>query len=91
MSFEHICAVEALLGRAAGAWTETAHHGSLVVRQGVSVLVVFAREAFGVVLASWDRAFLRALILVCEHVRLEVLEVSATRWVWTEAFARLVR
>jgi len=90
MSFEHICAVEALLGRAARAWTETADHGSLVVCQSVSVLVVLARKAFSVVLARRDRTLLRALILVCEHVRLEVLEVSATRRVRAETFIGLV-
>jgi len=90
MSFEHICAVEALLSRAARTWTETTHHSSLVVRQSVSVLVVLSCEALGVVFASRDRTFLRTLILVCEHVRLEIFEVPAARRVWAEAFVGFI-
>jgi hypothetical protein len=90
MSLEHICAVEALLGRAARAWAETTYHGSFVVRQCVPVLVVLARETLGVVFASRDRTFLWALVLVCEHVRLEILEVPATCGVWAEAFVGFV-
>ena len=90
MPLEDIRTVEALLSRAARAWTETAYHGSLVVRQCVAVLVVLAREAFGVVFASRDRTLLRALILVCEHVCLEVLEVPSTCGVWAEALVGLV-
>jgi hypothetical protein len=86
VSLEHICAVEALLSRAAGAWTESADHSSLVVRQGMPVLVILAGEALSVILASRDRTLLRALVLVCEHVRFEVLEVPAARGVWAEAF-----
>lgn len=90
MSLEHVRTVEALLGRAARAWAEPAYHGSLVVCQCVPVLVVLAREALCVVLASRDRAFLWALVLVCEHVRLKVLEVPATCGVWAEAFVGFV-
>ena len=90
MSLEHIRSVEALLSRAAGAWAETAHHGSLVMCQCVAVLVVLARETFGVVFARRDRTLLGALILVCEHVRLEVLEVPATCGVWAEAFVGFI-
>jgi hypothetical protein len=91
MSLEHVRTVKALLGRAARAWAETAYHGSLVVRQCVPVLVVLACEALSVVFASRDWTFLWALILVCEHVRLEVFEVPATCGVWAEAFVGLVR
>jgi hypothetical protein len=91
MPLEHVRTVEALLGRAARAWTETTYHGSLVVRQCVPVLVVLASKAFCVVFASRDGTFLWALVLVCEHVRLEVLEVPATCGVWAEAFVGFVR
>jgi hypothetical protein len=43
-----------------------------------------------VVFASRDWTFLWTLVLVCEHVRLEVLEVPATCGVWAEAFVGLV-
>ena len=90
MPLEDIRTVKALLSRAARAWTETAYHGSLVVCQCVAVLVVLAREAFSVVFASRDRTLLGALILVCEHVCLEVFEVPATCRVWAEALVGLV-
>lgn len=78
MSLEDVRAVEALLGRRAGARAEAAHHGPLVVGQGVAVLVVFASEALGVVLTGDDRTFLRPFGLVGEHVGLQVLEDAAT-------------
>ena len=90
MSLEYVRTIEALLSRATGAWAEAAYHGSLVVRQCVPVLVVLAREALSVVFASRDRTFLWALVLVCEHVRLEVLEVPATCGVWAEAFVGFI-
>jgi hypothetical protein len=91
MPLEDVCAIEALLGRAARAWAEATHHSAFVVRQCVSVLVVLAGETFSVVLASWDRALLRALVLMCEHVRLEVLEVPTACGIWAKAFAGFVR
>lgn len=90
MSLEDVCAVEALLRRAARARAERTDHRPLVVRQGVSVLVVFACETFGVVLAGWDGALLWPLVLVSEHVRFEVFEVSAACRVRAEAFAGFV-
>lgn len=53
--------------------------------QGVSILVILASESLGVVLASLNRTLLRTLILMREHMGLEVLEdltavgVSATK------------
>ena len=91
MSLEHIRAIEALLGRTARPWTEAADHGSFVMCQGVTILVVFPCKAFGVVFACRDRTFLRTLILVCEHVRLEIFEVPAARRVWAEAFVGFIR
>lgn len=90
MSLEDVCAVEALLRRAARARAERTDHRPLVVRQGVSVLVVFACETFGVVLAGWDGALFWPLVLVSEHVRFEVFEVSAACRVRAEAFAGFV-
>jgi hypothetical protein len=90
MSLEDVCAVKALLRRASRTGAEAAHHRSFVMRQGVSVLVVFAGEALGVVLAGRDGALFRPLVLVGEHVRFEVFEVSAARRVRAEALAGFV-
>ena len=68
MSLEDISTVEAFLGGRPRAWTEVAHHGALVVRQSVTILVVFAREAFLMVFTSDDRAFLRSFGLMCQHM-----------------------
>lgn len=75
---EDIGAVERLLRSRAGSRTETAHHGTLVVSQGVAVLVVLASEALDVILAGLDGTLLGSLVLVGEHVCLEVLEDLAT-------------
>ena len=90
MSLEDIGTVEALLGRATTTRAETAHHGAFVVGEGVSVLVVFTSESLDVVFARRDRAFLRAFVLVCEHMRLEVLDMSAAGGDRAEAFVRVV-
>ena len=93
---EDIGAVKGLLRGRAGTRAETAHHSSLVVGEGVTILVVpefrlvssclpvrmpvlilLACEALNVIFASDDRALLRPLALVSEHVRLEILEVLA--------------
>lgn len=78
MSLEDIGSIEALLCCTPTSRTETTHHCALVMGQGVSVLVILASEAFDVVFASWNRALLGTLLLVREHVRLEVLDMSAT-------------
>lgn len=44
----------------------------------MSVLVIFASETFDMIFASRNWALLRALVLVSEHVRLEILDMSAT-------------
>ena len=54
------------------------------------VLVVFAGKAFGVVLAGRDWTLFWPLVLVSEHVRFEVFEVSAACRVWAETFAGLI-
>jgi hypothetical protein len=90
MSLEDVCAVETLLRRAAGARAEGTDHRPLVVSQSVSVLVVLAGEAFGVILAGRDWALFGPLVLVSEHVRLEVLEVSAACSVRAETFAGFI-
>ena len=68
MSLEDISAVERLLSRRTGPRTETADHGTLVVCQGMSVLVILPCETLKVIFASSDRALLWSLILVSEHV-----------------------
>ena len=80
MTLEYIRAVKALLGRRAGAGTETANHRPLIMRQSMAVLVILSRKAFPVVVASGDWALLRALKLMSKHVRLKVLECLATVW-----------
>jgi hypothetical protein len=82
MPLEDIGAVERLLSRGTGSRTETAHHCSLVVGQGVSVLVVLAREALDVVIARLNWALFGAFRLVRQHVRLQVLEGLTTVGVW---------
>jgi len=78
MSLEDICAVETLLTRTTTARTEPANHCSFIVSQCVPVLVVFAGEPLDVVVTGWNRALFWSFVLVCEHVRLEVFDVSAT-------------
>lgn len=91
VALEHIGAVEALLRRRAAARTETTDHSALVMCESVSVLVVLPGKALGVVLAGGDGALLGPLVLVGEHVRLEVLEDTAALWKWAQALlARLV-
>jgi hypothetical protein len=90
MSLKDVRAVEAFLGCRARAWTKRADHRPFVVRQGVSVLVVFAGKAFGVVFAGRDGALFWPLVLVGEHVRFEVFEVSAACRVRAEAFAGFI-
>lgn len=65
MALEHISAVEGLGMRGAGARAKGAHHGALVVSQGVAILVVLAGEAFDMVLACFDWTLFGAFFLVC--------------------------
>jgi len=91
VSFEDIRAIEALLGCASAAWAEATHHSTLVMRQSMSVLVVLACEAFDMVLACCNWAFLWSLILMRKHVRLEIFHVASTCRDGTQAFVRLFR
>lgn len=57
----------------------------------MAVLVVLAGKALDVVIACRDGALLWALVLMGEHVRLQVLEDFAALWVGaTSLFFRLV-
>ena len=78
VTLEDIGTVKRLLGSRSRAWAEAADHCALVVCEGVAVLVILASETFGVVLAGCNRTLLGALILVSEHVSLEILEGLAT-------------
>lgn len=89
MSLEDICSVKAFLCRASTAGAETADHRPLVVRQSVSVLVVFTSEAFDVIFASRDRALLGSFLLMGEHMCFQVLHVSAASRDWTHALVGL--
>lgn len=77
MPLEYVCAVEALLCGAATAGAKATDHGTLVVGEGVSVLVVLSCEALGMVFTGWDWTLLWSLILVGKHVSLQVFDVSA--------------
>lgn len=77
MSLEDISAVEALLCGAAATRTEAADHGTFVVSEGMSVLVVLASKALCVVLACRYWALLWTLVLVCEHMCLEILDMPS--------------
>lgn len=85
MTLEDIGAVEALLRGGAGSRAEIAHHGTLIVCQGVPVLVVLACEAFLVILARNDWTFLRSLRLMGQHMSLQIFEYSSTVRVWASA------
>ena len=78
MPLEYIGTVKALLSGRAASRAETADHGALVMRQGMTVLVVLPREALDVILARCDRTLFWSLILVSEHVCLEILENTST-------------
>lgn len=80
MPLEDIGSVKALLRCRSAARTEAADHSALVVCESVPVLVVLPCESLDVVLAGGDRALLRALAAVREHVGLEVLEHASTFW-----------
>ncbi|KAG9796151.1 hypothetical protein KCU88_g160, partial [Aureobasidium melanogenum] len=58
MSLENVGAVEALLGGSARPRTKSAYHGTLVMGQGMSVLVILPSEALLVVLTCHDGTFL---------------------------------
>jgi hypothetical protein len=95
MSLEHISAVKALLSCGPRARTEAANHGTLIMRQSVSVLVVLASKSLDMVLACLDGALLGSLSLVSEHVGLQILERAATVRDWADTlflvfFAKLV-
>lgn len=74
MAFEDIGAVEALLGSRARTRAKIANHGALVVRQGVTVLVIFTSKAFLMVLARHNWALFGPLWLMGQHMSLEILE-----------------
>ena len=74
MSLKNVGAVERFFCRRARPRAESANHGTLVMGEGVSILVVLASEAFDVVVASLNRALLWSLILVSQHVCFQVFE-----------------
>ena len=54
--------------------------------ESVPVLVVFSGEALDMILTCCDRALFRALVLVGQHVSLQVLEYTTALGQWAEAF-----
>lgn len=81
MSLENIRAVEGLFCRGSRPRAETTYHRTLVVGKSVAIFVVFSCEALDVVIASLNGAFLWTLILVSEHVRLQIFENLSAVWV----------
>jgi len=61
---EEVCGVERFFNQGLGCRTETTHHDPFIMRQGVAMLVELASEAFEMILATLDRTFLRAHVLV---------------------------
>jgi len=83
VTLEDIGAVEGLLTGSARARAETTNDGSLVVGSDeMSVAVILSGKATLVELASRDGTLLRTLVLVREHVCLQILVQLATVWVW---------
>jgi len=83
VTLEDIGAVEGLLTGSARARAETANDGSLVVSSDeMSIAVILSGKATLVELAGRNGTLLRTLVLVREHVCLQVLVKLATVWVW---------
>lgn len=53
--------------------------------QGMPIFVILASETLDVIVACRDWALLRSLILVGEHMRLQILKHLAAFWVGTSA------
>ena len=85
MTFEDVGSIKALLGCRARAWTETAHHRTLVMGQGVSILVILARESLLIVLTSENGTFFGSFRLMSKHMSFQVLEDPPTIWVRASA------
>lgn len=91
MPFEDISTIKTFLGCRATTRAEAAYHSALVVSKGVSVLIVLACKALDVILACCDWALFGSLVLVSEHVCLEILENTTAFWEGAHALlARLV-
>ena len=58
VSLENIGPVKALLGWRPRSWAEATDHGTFVVGQGVSVLVVLSSKALLIIFTGQDGAFL---------------------------------
>lgn len=80
VSFKDISAVESLLISSPKIRAEGACHAPLVMCQSMAVLVVFPCEPFDVVLASFNGTFLRALLLMGEHMCCQVFEDTTAVW-----------
>ena len=83
VALEDVGAIETLFRVRPRSGTETTDHRSLIMCQGMTVLVVFASEAFLVIVARYDRTLLRSLRLMRQHVSFQILEVPTTVEVWT--------
>lgn len=84
MPLEDISAIETLLCSRSTTRAEATDHGTFVVSEGVSVLVVLPCEALDVVFAGSDWALLWPLVLVGKHVCLQVFEDTSTLGKWAK-------
>jgi len=74
MTLEDVGTVEGFFGGGAGARTETTDHSPLVMCEGMALTIVLAGESLSVILAADDGALLWSLVLMGEHMSLEVAE-----------------
>lgn len=90
VSLENIGTVEGFLGGGSRSWAETTNHGTFVMCESVSLAIVLASKSLAVVLASHDWALLWSLILMSEHVGLEIAELlsawNAEGFLWIAGF-----
>ena len=92
VSLEDIRSVEALFGGRSRARAESTHHITLVVGEGVSILIVFAGEPFLMVRTGRNWALFRPLRLMGQHMCFQVFEQSAAAWMKTSiALASVVK
>ena len=76
--FEDVGTIECLFIGRPSIGAKGTHHCALVMRKGMSVLVIFASKALGVVLACLNGAFFGAFFHMRQHVGGKVLEYSTT-------------
>ena len=83
MTLEAVCTIKCLFCNSSRARAEVADDGSFKVRRArVTVTIILSCETFGVKLTACDGTFLWSLILVSEHVGLDIAHHAAAVWIW---------